>query len=95
GTTSETARVNIDIGGPAMTMASAKNWHSIAVLTAPAQYPDFIASLKANGGMIALEQRFTLAAEAMKSVGEYRTAIGNYFTGLDFQKDVRPYLNVK
>ncbi len=95
GTTSETARVNIDIGGPAMTMASAKNWHSIAVLTAPAQYGNFIASLKANGGMIALQQRFALAAAAMRSVGEYRTAIGNYFTGLDFQKDVRPYLNVK
>ena len=38
GTTSETARVNIDIGGPAMTMASAKNWHSIAVLTSTSQY---------------------------------------------------------
>jgi phosphoribosylaminoimidazolecarboxamide formyltransferase/IMP cyclohydrolase len=38
GTTSETARVNIDIGGPAMTMASAKNWHSIAVLTSVLQY---------------------------------------------------------
>jgi phosphoribosylaminoimidazolecarboxamide formyltransferase/IMP cyclohydrolase len=95
GTTSETARVNIDIGGPAMTMASAKNWHSVAVLTSPKQYGDFIASLKANNGKTGLEHRFRLAAAAMKAVGEYRTAIGNYFFGLDFQKDVRPYLNVK
>ncbi len=95
GTTSETARVNIDIGGPAMTMASAKNWHSIAVLTSPSQYGSFISGLTANNGMIGLEQRFTLAAHAMKSIGEYRTAIGNYFTGLDFQKDVRPFLNIK
>ena len=95
GTTSETARVNIDIGGPAMTMASAKNWHSIAALTSPAQYQGFISELKANGGMIGLEQRFKLAAEAMKSIGEYRTAIGNYFSSLDFQRDVKPYLSVK
>jgi phosphoribosylaminoimidazolecarboxamide formyltransferase/IMP cyclohydrolase len=95
GTTSETARVNIDIGGPAMTMASAKNWHSVAALTSPAQYRDFISSLKANRGMIALEQRFRLAAEAMKSIGEYRTAIGDYFSSLDFQKDVKPCLDVK
>jgi phosphoribosylaminoimidazolecarboxamide formyltransferase/IMP cyclohydrolase len=95
GTTSETARVNIDIGGPAMTMASAKNWHSIAVLTSPSQYSGFISGLRANSGMIGLELRFTLAAHAMKSIGEYRTAIGKYFSGLDFQKDVRPFLNIK
>lgn len=95
GTTSETARVNIDIGGPAMTMASAKNWHSIATLTSPAQYRDFISALKANNGMIGLEQRFVLAAEAMQSIGDYRTAIGNYFSSLDFQKDVKPYLRIR
>lgn len=95
GTTSETARVNIDIGGPAMTMASAKNWHSVAALTASAQYKDFISALKANSGMIGLQQRFILAAEAMKSIGDYRTAIGNYFSSIDFQKDVMPYLRVR
>ncbi len=95
GTTSETARVNIDIGGPAMTMASAKNWHGIAVLTSPAQYGGFISALRTNNGMVGLAQRFTLAAHAMKSIGEYRTAIGDYFTGLDFGKDVRPFLKIK
>ncbi len=95
GTTSETARVNIDIGGPAMTMAAAKNWHSVAVLTSPSQYPGFISALGANRGMTGLEQRFGLAVHAMKSIGEYRTAIGNYFSGLDFRKDVRPFLNIK
>ncbi len=95
GTTSETARVNIDIGGPAMTMASAKNWHSVAVLTSPAQYGDFISALKANNGMIGLEQRFVLAAAAMKSIGEYRTAIGNYFSSLDFSRDVKPCVGLK
>jgi phosphoribosylaminoimidazolecarboxamide formyltransferase/IMP cyclohydrolase len=94
GTTSETARVNIDIGGPAMTMASAKNWHSIAVLTSTSQYAGFIEALKKQNGRISLEQRFKLAAEAMNSIGEYRTAIGRYFSSLDFAKDVRPLLDV-
>jgi phosphoribosylaminoimidazolecarboxamide formyltransferase/IMP cyclohydrolase len=95
GTTSETARVNIDIGGPAMTMASAKNWHSIAALTDPSQYPGFLGSLKQHGGRISLEQRFGLAVQAMKSIGGYRTAIGNYFSSLDFHKEVRPFLNIR
>jgi len=95
GTTPETARVNIDIGGPAMTMASAKNWHSIAVLTSPSQYPDFLQSLKNNNGAIVLEQRFEYAKQAMKSIGDYRMAIGDYFSRLDFQRDVKPLLNIK
>lgn len=95
GTTSETARVNIDIGGPAMTMASAKNWHSIAALTSPSQYADFLAKLKSSGGRISLEQRFNLATLAMKSIGEYRSAIGAYFGKLDFNNDVKPFLDVK
>ena len=94
-TTPETARVNIDIGGPAMTMASAKNWHSIAVLTSPQQYSGFIRSLQEHKGMISLDQRFNLAKDAMKTVGEYRSAIAHYFSALDFRKDVRPSLNVK
>lgn len=93
--TPETARVNIDIGGPAMTMASAKNWHSVAVLTSPAQYSPFVHSVQEHEGMISLGQRFNLAKEAMRAVGEYRTAIANYFLDLDYEADVRPTLNLK
>ncbi len=95
GTTPETARVNIDIGGPAMTMASAKNWHSVAVLTAPSEYPNFLRSLEDNNGMTVLEHRFEWAKQAMKSVGDYRAAIGGYFSRLDFQRDVRPFLDIR
>ena len=94
GTTSETARVNIDIGGPAMTMASAKNWHSIAVLTSPGQYAEFVSSLERSRGRISLEQRFVLAAQAMKLIGDYRSAIAGYFAGLDFQGNVKPFLKI-
>ncbi len=90
----ETARINIDIGGPAMTMAAAKNWHSIAVLTEPFQYSVFLESLKETGGKISLDMRFSLAQQAMKKVGEYRFTIGNYFSSLDYLKDVKPFLNI-
>jgi phosphoribosylaminoimidazolecarboxamide formyltransferase/IMP cyclohydrolase len=95
GTTSETARVNIDIGGPAMTMASAKNWHSIAVLTSASQYQNFIRSLKDNNSSISLEMRFDLAKEALQTIGEYRSAIAAYFSALDFDKDIKPILNIQ
>ena len=78
-----------------MTMASAKNRHSVAVLTAPLQYAEFIAGLKKSGGRTSLEQRFRLATHAMKSIGEYRSAIGTYFSKLDFDRDVKPYLDVR
>lgn len=90
----ETARINIDIGGPAMTMAAAKNWHSIAVLTEPSQYAVFLDSLRQTGGNISLDIRFSLAQQAMKKVGEYRFTIGNYFSSLDYLKDVKPFLNI-
>lgn len=94
-TTSETARVNIDIGGPAMTMAAAKNWHGIAVLTSPAQYKGFLLSIRETGGMVSLEQRFGLARQAMRLIGDYRTAIADYFMTLDFGQDVRPFLSIR
>ncbi|HDO23036.1 MAG TPA: hypothetical protein ENG86_09360, partial [Nitrospirae bacterium] len=65
-----------------------------AVLTSPSQYPGFISSVKENKGNITLEMRFNLAREAMKAIGEYRSAIGDYFSTLDFHKDVKPALNV-
>ena len=78
-----------------MTMASAKNWHSIAALTSPEQYHGFISDLRKNGGKISLEQRFHLATRAMSAIGEYRSAIGNYFSRLDFHNDVKPLLSLK
>ena len=76
-------------------MASAKNWHSVAVLTSPSQYAGFIAALRDNGGRIGLKERFELGCAAMKLVGEYRTAIGAYFAGLDFDRDVKPFIQIR
>ncbi len=92
--TSETARVNIDIGGPTMAMAAAKNWHSIAVLTSPDQYPDFANYLQVYLG-INLRQRFFLAQEAFKVIGNYRMSIASYFNRIDFYKDVETFIKLE
>ena len=92
--TAETARVNIDIGGPTMTMAAAKNWPSVAVLTSSEQYGPFLDSLGKNSGMITAGRRFMLAREAFRAIGEYRSSIADYFGGLDYEKDVLPSLNL-
>lgn len=91
--TAETARINIDIGGPGMTMAVAKNWPSVAALTSPSQYDDFCQYLLYSRGTT-LEMRFKLAQEAMKLVGNYRMANADYFTALDYAQDVLPILNI-
>ncbi len=60
GATPEKARGNIDIGGPGMTMAAAKNWLSVAVLSNPDQYAEFVGLLSLLDGTD-LELRFKLA----------------------------------
>lgn len=91
GATAETARVNIDIGGPTMAMAGAKNWHSVAVITLPDQYQSFADDLKTNGGTT-LGQRFNLAQTAFELIGDYRSSISEYFYGLSYEEDVKPFL---
>ncbi len=92
--TAETARINIDIGGPGMTMAASKNWHSVAVLTDPAQYTDFLDAVKINEGTTTAEMRFELAKQAFLRVGEYRMSIGKHFAGLDYRNDVLPTIDL-
>lgn len=94
GATPEKARGNIDIGGPGMTMAAAKNWPSVAVLTNPEQYEGFVSMLAEEDGTT-LEWRFKLAQAALLAVGQYRMTIGTYFSQLDFEKDVWSTLNIQ
>jgi len=92
--TAETARVNIDIGGPTMTMASAKNWPGVAVLTAVTQYGPFLEEVRKQGGQTTAAQRFDLARQAFRVIGDYRTGIADYFGVMDFEADVRPALKI-
>ena len=74
----ETAIENIDIGGPAMVRAAAKNHADVAVLTSPAQYGAFLEALAA--GAITQELRRQLALEAFQHTSSYDTAISAWLS---------------
>jgi phosphoribosylaminoimidazolecarboxamide formyltransferase / IMP cyclohydrolase len=77
----EEAVENIDIGGPTMIRAAAKNHHYVTVVVNPDRYPELIRELKAEG-QISAETRITLAAEAFAHTACYDAAIAAYFSGL-------------
>ncbi|MEW6292058.1 MAG: bifunctional phosphoribosylaminoimidazolecarboxamide formyltransferase/IMP cyclohydrolase [Pseudomonadota bacterium] len=83
---------NIDIGGPTMVRAAAKNHGDeqggCAVVVEPADYADIIDELKANGGAISYATRFALAKKAFVHTARYDGAIANWLTALD--ADNRP-----
>jgi phosphoribosylaminoimidazolecarboxamide formyltransferase/IMP cyclohydrolase len=67
----------IDIGGPAMVRAAAKNHGSVAVVTSPAQYGDLLKAIASNG--YTLEQRRRLAAQAYAHTAAYDVAVSSWF----------------
>lgn len=68
---------NIDIGGPSLIRASAKNYKYVSVLTNPDQYDDFINEL--NSGSISDETRIKLSVAAFSHTAYYDSYIANYF----------------
>ena len=81
--TLEEAIENIDIGGPTMIRAAAKNYKHVAVLTNPNQYPQIIADLDANNGCLSEEKRFELAKTAFIHTTHYDSAISTYLANLE------------
>ena len=77
--TLEDAIENIDIGGPAMIRAAAKNFKFVTVVTNPERY-DEIAKLIAQTGEVPLEVRKELAAEAFAHTADYDAAITKYLS---------------
>src|SRR5205823_4450295 len=69
----------IDVGGPSMVRAAAKNYHDVAVVTDPAQYPSVIEELRAHSGALTLATRERLAAAAFARTAAYDRAISAYF----------------
>jgi phosphoribosylaminoimidazolecarboxamide formyltransferase/IMP cyclohydrolase len=78
GITLEDARTNIDIGGPCMLRASAKNFLRVASVCDPSDYPHIIEELKASGGTLSLESRFELAKKSFAHTAAYDAAISTY-----------------
>jgi phosphoribosylaminoimidazolecarboxamide formyltransferase/IMP cyclohydrolase len=70
----------IDIGGPAMVRAAAKNHATVAVITSPASYPDVVTALDEGG--FTLEQRRRLAARAYAHTATYDAAVATWFASL-------------
>ena len=73
----EDAVEQIDIGGPAMVRASAKNHANVAIVVDPAGYDEIIAAIKAGGTTAA--QRRQLAAAAFKHTAEYDATVSGWF----------------
>ena len=70
---------NIDIGGPTMIRAAAKNFFFVGSVTSPGQYDAVADELERNGGALSLVTRRRLAAEAFTHSANYDQAITNYF----------------
>ncbi|MGZ5042829.1 MAG: bifunctional phosphoribosylaminoimidazolecarboxamide formyltransferase/IMP cyclohydrolase, partial [Usitatibacter sp.] len=71
---------NIDIGGPAMVRAAAKNHEFVAVVTDPADYPSIVSKLAKGQGALDFDERFRLAAKAFSHTAEYDGMISNWLT---------------
>ena len=73
---------NIDIGGPAMVRAAAKNYNDVAVITSTEQYSDLITELKDNKGCTSLKFREKMSSLAFTETAVYDTVITGYLNKL-------------
>ncbi|MBK5929112.1 bifunctional phosphoribosylaminoimidazolecarboxamide formyltransferase/IMP cyclohydrolase [Halochromatium salexigens] len=77
-----TAIEHIDIGGPTLIRAAAKNHRDVTVLCDPADYPRVLDAMAANGGAVDDQTRFDLAVRAFEHTAHYDGAIANYLGAL-------------
>jgi phosphoribosylaminoimidazolecarboxamide formyltransferase / IMP cyclohydrolase len=79
--TVEQARGNIDIGGPCMIRASAKNFIRVASVVDPEDYSAILSEMRAGKGRISLDLRFRLAQKAFGHTAAYDRMIAEYLIG--------------
>ncbi len=91
GCTLEDAIENIDIGGPAMVRAAAKNHPSVTVVVDPADYSGLLDEMTTNNGGLSDETRFSLAVKAYEHTASYDGAIANYLGRLVQKPDDRRF----
>lgn len=82
GATHDDVIEKIDIGGPAMVRAAAKNFASVGVVVSPTRYGDVLDELRSRGGL-SLEMRGELAAEAFAHTAAYDAAVAGWFAAKD------------
>jgi phosphoribosylaminoimidazolecarboxamide formyltransferase/IMP cyclohydrolase len=91
GVTMEDAIENIDIGGPAMVRAAAKNHAFVAIVTDPQDYASILGKLDAGNCALGLEDRYALAAKAFSHTAEYDGMISNWLTARDVKGSARRF----
>jgi phosphoribosylaminoimidazolecarboxamide formyltransferase/IMP cyclohydrolase len=74
---------NIDIGGPAMLRAAAKNYRYVSVVTDPDDYPKILEEMKSTEGSISENTNFALATRAFQLTARYDAAISNYLSSIN------------
>ena len=80
---------NIDVGGPTMVRAAAKNYNDVTVITSSDQYSELINEIKKNRGSTSIEFREKMSLEAFSETSYYDAVISNYFNTIknnDFPK---------
>jgi phosphoribosylaminoimidazolecarboxamide formyltransferase / IMP cyclohydrolase len=82
----EEAIENIDIGGPTMLRAAAKNHRFVSVVTDPADYGKILEEMKKTGGKVSEETNFALAVKTFQLTARYDGAISNYLGAISADK---------
>lgn len=78
-----TAIENIDIGGPTMIRAAAKNHRDVAVVVNPDDYSAILQEMSKNNGALTSETRYSLAVKTFEHTAQYDGAIANYLGAID------------
>lgn len=81
----------IDIGGPTMLRAGAKNYRFVTTLVDPADYPRLLTELNAHDGATTLETRFQLAQKVFAHTAKYEANISNYLNKMNLDNTSRDF----
>ena len=91
GATIETARGNIDVGGPSALRAAAKNFLRVLTVTNPHRYSSILLILKETGGCSTFESRLNGAQKTFRLLSEYDTAITRYLYEISPEEALTAY----
>lgn len=89
---------NVDIGGPTMIRAAAKNFFFVAAVTSPDQYGPLMEELTRTGGSLSMQTRHNLARRAFEQTADYDRAIATYFSARSDEataEELPPQLSLK
>jgi phosphoribosylaminoimidazolecarboxamide formyltransferase/IMP cyclohydrolase len=86
---------NIDIGGPTMIRAAAKNYQDVAVVTSPADYGKILREMESNGGELSADTKWRLAKQAFETTAAYDAAITARLAQIGAGPGLPPALNLR